>query len=316
MSNFVVSNSITEIKDLVDNHNYIPIECSIGSESIVDEFMLDHHGIYSHLSPVSVRGYQIWGQGIGRDVVIAGKADADAAFAAASLLGLIPHPNFQSEGMRPDRLEIWQRDWSDLAETIGKVDVNPVGYVVSELPYGSYLLVWNALTKGYTNLDFTGSVSMWVNLLTAPEDEVKPFLDSALVVEQNRISAELKDMYERGQKEGYVFVVKYFRTWGFPQWYTYIDGDPEKASSWVNPIVMGISDESEAISVGCPNDAVARELFGVGGLNNIFSELQPEGWGGRESIGGSLRGVRMDISQLYAAANKISELVASRMVIE
>ena len=58
------------------------------------------------------------------------------------------------------------------------------------------------------------------------------------------------------------------------------------------------------VTVGCPNIEVAEALFGEGGLKNLFAELEPEGWGGREAVGGSPRGLKLTRAQVEAAAEK------------
>ena len=61
------------------------------------------------------------------------------------------------------------------------------------------------------------------------------------------------------------------------------------------------------ITVGAENTEEAEQIFGKGGLKNVFPLLTPEGWGGREAIGGSPRGMKMSWEDTLEAAQTILE---------
>jgi len=66
-----------------------------------------------------------------------------------------------------------------------------------------------------------------------------------------------------------------------------------------------------AVTLGCPNKAVAEAIFGAGGLLTVFPALEPNGWGGREAVGGSPRGLQMTEAMVMAAARRVAELCGS-----
>lgn len=50
----------------------------------------------------------------------------------------------------------------------------------------------------------------------------------------------------------------------------------------------------------------AEKFFGKGGLKNVFAKIEPQGWGGREAIGGSPRGQKLTREQALEAAKVIN----------
>jgi len=66
--------------------------------------------------------------------------------------------------------------------------------------------------------------------------------------------------------------------------------------------------------MGCPNEVVAEELFGKGGLKNVFKQLKPEGWGGREAVGGSPRGIRLSWEEVVESAKTINQFLKKQLV--
>ena len=75
----------------------------------------------------------------------------------------------------------------------------------------------------------------------------------------------------------------------------------------VAPVVVAFVSGPGAITVGCVDKATAERLFGPGGLRNVFATLSPPGWGGREAIGGSPRGVALS----WQAAVEVAEHIAA-----
>jgi len=90
-----------------------------------------------------------------------------------------------------------------------------------------------------------------------------------------------------------VLIIRDSEVFGFPEWYA------------ESPVVITLSKEHKSITIGCKDIQKAEELFGEGGLKNVFPKLQPEGWGGREAVGGSPRGMKMTYDDLVNTAKVV-----------
>jgi len=308
----VLSNNAEEICGLV-SQGFCPVECSIGGESIVDSLNMDHHGANSALEAVGLRAYRdLYGvRAEDPRFVVTGVADADATFAVVALAGLIPHPSRKvAETLPPAIKASLTRDLTELAITISRVDVSPIGLDIPAMPGGDVLLTWNAMsTNARDTLGFEMGVGLWRSLLEGNPNQLGPFFVAAKTAEVNRVQASMVDLNERGVMINGVLVIKESRVFGFPEWYGRIETELfESASGWSNPVVLAWLERGHNVTMGCPNDSVAEVLFGKGGLKNVFSQLEPTGWGGRESVGGSPRGVEITWEQVETVAKKIAEL--------
>lgn len=310
-----VVNDVETAVELVTQNGFTPIECSIGGTSIVDSLKMDHHGDLSHLEGVAIRAYRDH-FGARKDrprFVTPSPVDADAAFATAALLGVLPHPSRAND---PDVLampkhlqELYTRDLTKLAETINEVDTNPIGLDVPSMPYGAELLTWQAMASSCRDhLGYYGAVSAWVSLMTTPEKVRVALMEGVHSAEQHRIEVA-RDDARAARKLGPIVAIDESRDWGFDIWYGRLPNtNPATLEGWVNPCVMARDAVGGHITVGCPNLHVAEALFGPGGLKNAFPLLEPAGWGGRETIGGSPRGLRTERKDLWAAQTALAKL--------
>lgn len=314
-----LTNSADEVRRLV-SAGFCPVECSIGGGSVVDDLSMDHHGSYSHLEGVAVRAYRDHFGARAKDprFVVVGTADADATFAIAALAGILPHPSRakEFESAPPPVKAAMTRDLQALAETVNLVDVNPIGVDVSSLPFGDVLLTWNALTLvGNDTLGLQAGVGAWRNLTCGNQRSIAPFLAVAKASEASRQGEAASDLENRGKEvgDGGVILIEESRSWGFDVWYTRLleAGGSEDISGWKHPVVLALAESGKSVTIGCPNAAVAEKLFGDGGLKNVFPELDKliPGWGGREAVGGSPRGVELNRTQAHAAAKVVASLV-------
>lgn len=156
------------------------------------------------------------------------------------------------------------------------------------------------------------AVGLWINLTTANPRTLVPLLEGAKKSEAARRAEAQQDWDERGSANGSVGVVTFSRSWGFDVWYgrTSAETSPDTLAGWSRPVVIALVEGMSGVTLGCPNQAVAEVLFGPGGLKNVFPALDKEiapGWGGREAIGGSPRGLKMTPEQ----TQKVAEVVAS-----
>lgn len=263
---------------------YCPVECSFGTVSVVDKLNMDHHGDLSHLEPVSLRAYRDHYGARSDDArfVVTGDADADACFAIASLAGVIPKstPEQGEEGC-----------FQSLASTIALIDDTPVGFDLESLPMGEGLLLWGSLmTESQGCHPFQFGVDLWSRMLNN-SDHFRQF--QGIAVQQYRESrySSLRNLKEHGTMIDDILVVRDCQLGGLVHWYQrnprYGVSDPR---GWVHPLICLWSSIAGRMTIGCPNQQVAEMLFGAGGLLNVFENLKPEGWGGRQAIGGSPRG--------------------------
>lgn len=309
----ILSNSVEEIRDLV-SQGFCPIECSIGGESIVDDLQMDHHGALSHLEAVSSRSYRDhYGVRINDPrFVTTGVADADACFTVAALAGLLPHPTRQVPETTPPPVKAsLTRDLTTLAETVARVDVSPIGLNIPELPGGEVLLTWNAMTAvtGRSTMGFYQGVGLWQSLVEANPAQMGPFTRAAKEAEANRVAESIMDL-ERGVDVDGVLLIKGSRVFGFPEWYGRVEDQPfDSIDGWKHPVVLAHLERGRNITMGCPNQEVAEAIFGKGGLKAVFATLSPEGWGGREAVGGSPRGVEITDEEAEEAARVVASLM-------
>jgi hypothetical protein len=314
-----VSNDVDEIRSLVSS-GYCPVECSIGGESVVDSLKMDHHGQYSDLEGVAIRAYRdnFGARKSDPRFVIAGAADADATFAVASLAGILPHPNRSEDedvkSLPPHIAKSYTKDWTVLAELVNRIDTDPIGYNLSEEETGEYLLTFNA--QNAQNRDSLGAmyaVGSWRNLLTGNPHTLQPILDGAKGSEAARRESAVKDLAERGFSEGRIAGIGNSRSWGFDVWYQRnLDHGVFEPKGWDNPVVLALVETMGGITIGCPNTQVAEALFGEGGLKNVFTKLDElhAGWGGREAIGGSPRGLKMTEEDLRKSILVVKSLLS------
>lgn len=301
---------ISLIKD-----GFCPVECSIGGKSFVDDLSMDHHGELSHLEGVAIRAYRDHYAARKDDprFVVVGAADADACFAIASLAGLIPHPlRVVSDSLPPHIRASLTKDLTGLAETINKLDTDPIGLDLTYLDGGPLVRVWQSIRAATSHqpVGLYVGVGMWVNLTEGSPKSLAPFIEAAEAAEVSRREEAFNDLNGSENIHG-VRTLYGSKTWGFDIWYGRIPqyGAPDSVEGWKSPVVVAWASHTQGITIGCPNKAVAEKLFGPGGLKNVFEKLQPEGWGGRESIGGSPRGLKMTSDQVTAAAEVIGSWI-------
>jgi hypothetical protein len=277
---------------------YCPVECSFGHlGSVVDNLKMDHHGALSHLTGVAVRAYtELFGAR--KDdprFVVTGAADADMTFAIASLIGILPHPSRAEEfaSAPPPVKTSMARDLGTLAALVNQVDIAPIGVRLEESDEGCTLLLWNQLSGSVQDATAVyGGVDRWRTLLAGRP--LKALLAATKQEESDRVAVARQAKVERVSEQ---VVLVESAAWGFDVWYA------EHA-----PVVVALT-PNQNVTIGCPDNVTAERLLGQGGLKSIFDQLKPEGWGGRESIGGSPRGAKLTREQALEAARTIAGFV-------
>ncbi|MEZ0226920.1 MAG: hypothetical protein ACAH83_20375 [Alphaproteobacteria bacterium] len=300
----ILTNDETEVRRLV-SEGYCPVECSINGHSIVDSLVMDHHEDRSHLEAVSVRAVRDHAGARADDprFVVVGACDADAAYAVAALSGLIPQ----------------NKATLTLGETIGIMDTEPIGRDLLKMPYGDYLAVWfDGHERTRTNRTQQGAIDAvfeWQKIAAAldtPDAAMQKRLRQARDNDAHRVEAAQQDL-SRATIENGVCLMPHSDVFGFDVWYGRNEDAPaDTCQGWKNQVVVIYNKISKTAAVACPNKKVAEELFGEGGLRNVFGKLQGGTWGGRESIGGSPRGKPMTLEDAQAAFERVVALVAER----
>lgn len=276
------------------DEGFCPIECSFGDESVVDELQMDHHGPLSHLEGVAIRAYRDHFGTRCKDprFVVTGGADADATFAIAALAGLLPHPSRGAEfNNLPEYLRAaGSRDLTELAVLINRADLDPIGLRLEESVDGLLLLLFKRLSSGVQDIaGLYAGVDHW-RLLLGPNPPVQ--LLEAVGGEERQRVAEARAAQVQIISQDVAIVES--RAWGYDVWYA--EG---------RPVIVAYQAGKGHVSVGCRDLATAHRLFGLQGLRAAFPHLQPPGWGGRETIGGSPRSVRLEREQALAAAMQL-----------
>lgn len=279
---------------------YEAVECSFGHfGSSLGSLAMDHHGSESHREGVAIRAYRDH-FGSRKDdprFVVTGAADADATFAIAALCGILPHPSRAAEFEKapPPVKASGTKDISTLAALVNKVDTAPIGVRLEETDEGVTLLLWNQMSSSSQDAtSFHAGVDRWRCLLgRAPQ----ALLAAAKTEEANRVAEARKAEVIKVSDQ--VAVVE-SPVWGFDVWY-----------AEVAPVVVAYVAANGNVTIGCPDTEAAEKFFGPGGLKNVFAKLEPQGWGGREAIGGSPRGQQLTREQALEAARVIAAAVRS-----
>ncbi len=298
----VLTNNEAEVRKLVAE-GYCPVECSINGHSIVDDLVMDHHEDRSHLEPVSLRALRDHAGARAHDprFVVVGACDADASFAIAALAGQIPVTEATMK----------------LADTIGIMDTTPVGKNILSLPYGEHLAAWTDQNV-YTSRKPDGAyaaVSDWVEIasgLEQPDANLQQRIDRSVEKESNRHETALRDL-ERATTVGQVRLINHSDVFGFSEWHGRREtGGIDRREGWDIPVVVIYNKTTQTMGISCPNKQVAEEVFGKGGLRNIFDKLEGKNgmsFGGRESVGGSPRGQVMTFEDAQKVQQAISDVI-------
>jgi len=283
--------------DLLTAEGYEPVECAFGSGSSLGQLAMDHHGTESWREGVAIRAYRDH-FGARRDdprFVVTGAADADATFAIAALCGILPHPSraVEFENSSPSVKTANTRDLTALAELVNMMDTDPIGLRLEESEEGTLLLLWRQLSSSVQDATaFHAGVDRWRSLM---ERTPEALLNAVKTEEAHRV-AEARKAFVTKISNAVSMIES--SVWGFDVWY-----------AEVGPIVVAYVAANGNVTIGCFDAEIANRYFGPGGLKNVFPKLQPQGWGGREAIGGSPRGLKLTREQAIAAAQVVADSI-------
>ena len=283
-----------------------PIECAFGQHgSVLGPLNMDHHGTESHREGVALRACRDL-YGARRDdprFVVTGTPDADAVLAIVALAGLTP-------ATRLDPV---------FFHLVDAHDTDPIGHDLLATPEGELIAYFNQQPGLFQNESgFYAAVKLMGTLL---EDGLeKPARAHLRRADANRRRTALQGIeavYHRdGRKteppadveklalrrgplvtldSSRIAVVK-SGVWGFDQWYR------------VTPVVVSYASRMAKVTVGCPDLPTAQRLFGDDGLMTAWRALG-RGWGGRPTIGGSPRGIRLRATEAHETAKTLLNLL-------
>lgn len=287
---------------------FTPIECSFASESVVDDLQLDHHGALSDLEGVAIRAYRD-SYGLRRDkpwFVFTGFPDEDACFAAASLAGILPHHSLASEfpDAPPAMRRVARQNLEHVALLINAVDVNPdLAITLIDSYWGRVILAWRqqAHPTAQDELAWLGGIDRWRTLLTSQTDDL---INSAVEAQAERLeevaSACAQLFHDR------VAVVD-FSAFGpnstfYREW---LDRVPLIVAFFGGPQGVG------RCSFVVRDLATAQRFYGERGLAEVYPQLIPAGCGGRETIGGSSRQLRISWEEAVEYGRMLDSLIAA-----
>ncbi len=273
-----------DVARLKRDEGFCPVECSFGDESVLDSLAMDHHGRESGREPVSIRAWRDHRGARAADprFVVTGSADADATFAIAALAGMLPDA---SSGMS---------SINDLARCIGEMDMDPFQRPAGDDPVGLTVLLHNRLASPIQDASsFHAGIERWRWILL--NRDLNPWLELVRSSEAERRTLAAAAHIELLGPE--VAVVQ-SPVWGWDVWY-----------AQVRPIIVAHVESARRISIGCRDIATANALLGNGGLLRVFPELEPQGWGGRETIGGSPRGIPFELNDAMKIGHQVQTMI-------
>lgn len=280
---------------------YEPIECAFGQfGSVMGALNMDHHGTESHREGVAIRACRdhYGNRQSDRRFVVTGAPDADAVVAIIALAGLLP----QSALIR------------DFYELVNAFDIDPIGIDLFSQPHGAELAWFNhiqgmeqsaqgfhqgvtammrVLTQGLTNKERDKTVRSDRARRERAEQGVRALLN----ISGHHLSRPVPP-FGSVRRAGEAFrddarlVVTQSPVWGFDVWYR------------MAPIVVSYVQRLQKITVGVVDTHTAIELFGPSGLMEVWQDLG-QGWGGRESIGGSPRGESLSLEDIEQVTDTI-----------
>ena len=330
-----LTNDYASILHLVAQ-GWCPIECSIdggrdGPRSIVDELEMDHHLERSNLDPPSLRAYQMH-FGARRDdprFVVTGRADADACFAIAALAGLLPHPTTEPPPGFNGISWFSRCDQTDhLSQVIAEADLGRSYEARKQFPNAANLLAtWNGLmtfgNNQYTTAGLRLGVGLWQALTMGLISESMAYAGSGIrngiaSIARSELGRAMEHQVNQPTNDGVLLIESQGANDDFLMWHQHFpsssDAPKTTAAAWIHPVVVVYDQVAKCCTVSCPNPDVAAELFGVGGLLNVYEHLPPSRWGGRQDKGGSPRGVKLSVETAIQATEYLrARLVASQI---
>lgn len=281
---------------------FVPIEMAEGTVSYVDFRCLDHHNDYSYLPSACVTALAFYGS-LGEDGparLMVNHTDADSVLTGVTLMGLLPR----------ELLE-------ELNPEVGLLDTDPLNADAQGLRYGDAIRLWKAgmasvRQSGWSwlygmqlYLDLFDHFAYYKKRVEQLNDRERARRERALEEYARAVTGPSGKTLLVAPSTVRGHDVHFFRQEAF---------SPRSLEGWRHWCVISHVQKAGNVMLACPNTAVAERAFGPGGLKNVFPRLpRVEGkeWGGRESVGGSPRGVVFPAELLPLVLKTIEESLLS-----
>lgn len=283
---------VTKIPELIEK-GAIPIEMAEGTKSFVDGHCIDHHNDYATNPAACVISFHYYGECEKGGSFIANHVDLDCVASAAVLLGLIPE----------DKAE-------EFCKWAGLDDVDPLSPILRQKPLPEMMKLvraWKDATSGpkTSGWAWIHGLNLLFDLFTHPEHWVEKINSLEKREEERQKIAEDDYNFRIESKDGRAIFIGPSRVWGFDiQMGRIPEKDINTSAGWRHQLIVSYVATMGKITMSCPNEHVAIELFGEGGMSNIYSKMEefmPTGWGGRAAVGGSGRNTRLTLEQAQDA---------------
>lgn len=260
------------------NRGYEPIECAFGQGSVMGALAMDHHGSESWREGVALRACRdhFGARQKNPQFVVTGTPDADAVLAIIALAALVPQETIPMA----------------FAELVNRRDLDPMNVHLLEETYGEELLFFQQISHLHRDApSFFRAVRVMCDLL---QDGLTPEQRNSIRRKEERRIQLAEHCHIEHIGKNVIFVQG--TIWGFDRWYQ------------MAPVVISYSQRHQSVTIGCRDEKKAVELFGESGLLRVFAALG-EGWGGRESIGGSPRNQKISVEEARHVAQRVHQLL-------
>ncbi|MCL2009913.1 MAG: hypothetical protein FWG71_05130 [Synergistaceae bacterium] len=278
------------------SQGFVPIEMAEGDESFVDFRRLDHHNAYSCLPSACVTALKHYGT-IGSPArLMVNHADADCVLAGLTIMGLLP-------------LEILEK----LNVEVGILDTDPFSADDSKFAYGDAIRLWKTgmASAKQSGWSWLYGLQLFLDIFRNSDcySEVKDKIEER---ERERVRLAIED-YEKAVRgpSGRVLLIAPSRVNGFDvQFCRQPEFPADSLEGWKHWCIAAHVAKPGNVTLSCPNRSVAELAFGSGGLLNVYPkspELEGKKWGGRESVGGSPRGMSVPVGLLPGVLGTIED---------
>lgn len=261
---------------------FVPIEMAEGTKSYVDHRRLDHHNDLSALPSACITALDHYGE-LADDSparIMVNHTDSDSVMTGLTLLGLLPSELLTA--MNPE---------------IGILDTEPLLADKDKMKYADVIDLWKSGMGSVkqSGWSYIAGIDLWLDIIEC-KDDYTPMIEAMKAREETRRAMALEDHKNIVVgPSGRVALVPASQVKG-PEIHLerLQDAPADTPEGWRYLCTITRVVRAGNVMLTCPCVRVAEYAFGPGGLKNVFPKLPPiDGklWGGRESVGGSPRGI-------------------------
>ena len=282
---------------------FVPVEMAEGTKTYVDFRCLDHHNSYSDMPSACITALKFYGELAGQAParIMVNHTDSDSVMTGLTLLGLLP-------------LDLLKK----LNPEIGQLDTEPLMADLQSMRFYDEIQIWKSSMESVKQSGWSWlyGVQLWLDIFNNWAD-FKGVLENLKILEAERKKLALEDYNaaQRGRSDK-VLLINPSRVKGFDvQFCRNEDAAPDTLAGWHHWCIISYIEKSGNVMLACPCRKVAELAFGRGGLKNIFQllpSIDGKEWGGRESVGGSPRGVKFPVERLA----EVLEIIENALVSE